>query len=154
MTAESSGETAESAIIVNMRENPGTQLRRTGLKVRLKVAVGLGAVVAASMVAAPVASAAVPHSAAAASHSARVGSSREVLAPLAVSSSRQGARTLVITFRPPTPLWPHWGGPMVPLVASYRPPTPLWPHWGGPTPLVASYRPPTSLWPHWGGPKP
>jgi len=115
-----------------MRENPGTQLRRPGFRARLKVAVGLGAVLAASVFVAPLASAAVPHSAVAASHFARVGSSRVVLVPLAASSSRQGTGTLVASYRPPTPLWPHWGGPMEPLVASYRPPTPLWPHWGGP----------------------
>ena len=136
-----------------MRENPETHPVRTGFKIRLKVAVGLVAVLAASVVAAPLASAAVPHSAATASHIARVGSSRDVLVPLTASSSRQGTRTLLATYRPPTPLWPHWGGPTKPLLATYRPPTPLWPHWGGPMkPLLATYRPPTPLWPHWGGP--
>jgi len=94
-----------------MRENPETQLRRTGFRVRLKVAVALGAVLAASVVAAPLASATVPRSAVAASHFARVGSSRDVLVPLTASSSRQGTRTLVAVYRAPTPLWPHWGGP-------------------------------------------
>jgi len=61
-----------------MRENPETQVRRTGFKVRLKVAVALGAVLVASMVAAPLASAAVPRGAVAASHFARGGSSRDV----------------------------------------------------------------------------
>ena len=63
-----------------MRENPGTQSRKTagtGLRVRLKVAVGVGAVLTAAMVASPFAAAAVPHGAMAASHSARVGSSRD-----------------------------------------------------------------------------
>ena len=139
-----------------MRENPGMQSRKTagrGFKVRLKVAVGLGAVLVASTVASPFAAASVPHGAVAASHFARVGSSRDVLVPLTASSSRQGTRTLLATYRPPTPLWPHWGGPMKPLLATYRPPTPLWPHWGRPmeTP-VARYKAPTPWWPHWGGP--
>ena len=56
---------------------------------RLKVAVGVGAVLVASMVASPFAAAAGPHGAAAGSHSARVGSSRDVLGSLTASNSRQ-----------------------------------------------------------------
>jgi hypothetical protein len=130
------------------------QSRKTagrGFKVRLKVAVGLGAVLVASTVASPFAAASVPHGAVAASHFARVGSSRDALVPLPASSSRQGTRALVVVARAPVPLWPHWGGPIVPLVAV-RTPRPLWPHWGGPIVPLAAVRTPRPLWPHWGGP--
>jgi hypothetical protein len=137
-----------------MREDPEVQSRKTavtGFRVRLKVAVGAGAVLVASMVASPFAAAAVPHGAMTASHSARVGSSRNVLASLMVANSRQGTRAAFVVASKSPALWPHWGTPKGPLVASKSPA--LWPHWGTPKgPLVASKSPP-AVWPHWGTPK-
>jgi hypothetical protein len=137
-----------------MREDPEVQSRKTavtGFRVRLKVAVGAGAVLVASMVASPFAVAAVPHGAMTASHSARVGSSRNVLASLMVTDSRQGTRAALVVASKSPALWPHWGTPKGPLVASKSPPA-VWPHWGTPKgPLVASKSP--ALWPHWGTPK-
>jgi len=119
-----------------MREDPEVQSRNaavTGFRVRLKVAVGAGAVLVASMVASPFAAAAVPHGAMTASHSARVGSSRNVLASLMVANSRQGTRAApIVASKSPPAVWPHWGTPKGPLVASKSPPA-VWPHWGHPT---------------------
>ncbi len=122
-----------------------------GFKVRLKVAVGLGAVLVGSMVASPFAAASVSHGAVAASHFARVGSSRDVLVPVPASTSRQGTRAPLVVVRAPVPLWPHWGGPIVPLVVV-RAPIPLWPHWGGPIVPLVVVKTPVPLWPDWGGP--
>ncbi len=53
-----------------MQKTPETRLRRTGFRTRLKLAVGLGAVLAASVVGGTLASAPVLHSAVATSHPA------------------------------------------------------------------------------------
>ena len=119
----------------DMRENPemqSSQTAGTGFRVRLKVAVGVGAVLVTSIVASSFAAAAVPRGAMAASHPARVGSSRNALVSLTAASSRQGTRASVVVSKAPTPLWPHWGVPTRPLVATSKAPTPLWPHWGRP----------------------
>ncbi len=143
----------------------------TRFNVRLKVAVGVAAVLVASMVISPFAAAASPKGAMAASRSARVGSARVVLVSLTTSNGRQGARApgvkgaTVVGSRAPAPLWPHWGVPLAPLgvkgatVVGNRAPAPLWPHWGVPlAPLgvkgatVVGSRAPAPLWPHWGVP--
>jgi hypothetical protein len=93
-----------------MRGNRVVKSRRTAqtrFKVRLKVAIGVGAVLVAS----PFAAAAVPHGSMVASHSARVGSSRNVLVSLAASNSLQGTKVLAASSKTPATLWPHWGTP-------------------------------------------
>jgi hypothetical protein len=118
----------------------------------MKVAVGVGAILVASVVASPFAAAAVPHHAIVAPRSARVGTSHTVRVPLTVVSSRQGSRVPAVASKSPASLWPHWGTPKGPLFAS-KSPASLWPHWGTPKgPLFAS-KSPASLWPHWGTPK-
>ena len=98
-----------------MLKDSGMQSRRTaetGFKFRLKVAVGLGAVLVASMVGAPFAAAAVPHGAMAASHSARAGSARTVLVSLTASHNHQGTGAPLVAIKAPAVLGPHWGGPL------------------------------------------
>ena len=79
----------------------------------MKVAVGVGAILVASVVASPFAAAAVPHHAIVAPHSARVGTSHTVRVPLTVVSSRQGSRVPAVASKSPASLWPHWGPPKV-----------------------------------------
>jgi len=141
----------------------------TRFKARLKVAVGVAAVLVASMVISPFAAAVVPKGAMAASHSARVGSARVVLVSLTTSNSRQGARApgvkgaTVVGKKAPAPLWPHWGDPLAlgakgATVVGKKAPAPLWPHWGVPLALgakgatVVGKKAPAPLWPHWGDP--
>jgi hypothetical protein len=124
----------EDADMTIMREDLKGQSRRTGVtgfRVRLKVAVGVGAVLVAAMVASPFAAAAVPHGAMSASHSARVGTSQIVPVPLTVINGRQGIRAPAVVSKSPASLWPHWGTPKGPLFAS-KSPASLWPHWGTP----------------------
>ena len=137
-----------------MREDPGMQPRETvstGFRIRLQVAVGVGAVLVASMVASPFAAAAVSHGASAASHSARVGSSRTVLVPLAASNSRQGTWALVAPRKGPVPTVPHWGVPLM-SSAARKGPVPTVPHWGVPLMSSAARKGPVPTVPHWGVP--
>ena len=124
---------------------------RTGFKIRLQVAVGIGAVLVAAMVGSPFAAAAVSHGAIAASHSARVGSSRNVLVSLTASNNRQGTRALVATSKAPAMRVPHWGGPVRALVTS-KAPAMCVPHWGGPVRALVTSKAPAMFVPHWGGP--
>jgi len=138
----------------HMRDNPELQASKTaetGFKIRLKVAVGLGAVLVASMVAAPFAAAAVPHTAMAASHSARAGSARTVLVSLTASHGRQGTGAPIVATKALVTFGPHWGIPVRPFVPTKALVT-FGPHWGIP---VRPFVPTKALFmfgPHWGGP--
>ena len=131
-----------------MREDLKMRLRKTGatrFRVRLKVAIGVGAVAVASIAAAPLAAAAVPHGAAVASHSARVGSP-SVLAPVAVvehpSGNQDAGSRRQVTGGDVASL----GHPKGALVAS-RSPAARWPHWGTPKGALVASRSPAAMWP-------
>jgi hypothetical protein len=109
---------------------------RRGFTLRLKLAVGVAALVVASVATAPFAGASVSHSA------------RATAAPAATTVLAPGVH---LRGGLPEPLWPHWGSPNDGLLGVV--PATTWPHWGHPSDGAKFYGArPQSLWPHWGGP--
>ncbi|MGA2528823.1 MAG: hypothetical protein ABSG36_06635 [Acidimicrobiales bacterium] len=106
---------------------------RRGFTLRLKLAVGVAALVVASVATAPFAAASVSHSA------------RATAAPAATTVLAPGFHARAGM---PEPLWPHWGSPTDGTLLRVAPST-AWPHWGGGQFYGARAQ---SLWPHWGGP--